>query len=133
MERYHYLCAAATQKFSIVRGANHGMPFAREKIEFSAYTAYPLKTIDDLKMHVPRDDGTVHPRDIDPYVALFRKNWKCREGGIMYCIGSEREFWNVIMHYHSSPRTTRLEEWDDLLLKLKTEGPKPAIVPCMVS
>ena len=79
LERYHYLCAAATKKFSIPGRPGQGLPFYRDELDFSAYTAYPLENIPGVQIHVPSRDGTVHPRDIDPYVGLFRRSWKCRQ------------------------------------------------------
>ena len=132
MERFHYVCAAATQSYSILGSQNRGMLFAREELEFSAYTPYKLKNVRGLKLHVPRDDGTIVPGDIDPYIEHFRKGWKFREAGIMYCVEEERDFWNLIFHFHAYPGSTGIREWDDILNKLKIDGANPGVVPCMV-
>lgn len=132
LERYHYLCAAATKKFSIPGRPGQSLPFYRDELDFSAYAAYPLENIPGVQIHVPSRDSTVHPRDIDPYVGLFRRSWKCRQGGIMYCIEHDRDFWNTIMHFFSGPRTTRIDQWDDILNKLRLNGPNQGAVPCMV-
>ena len=136
IKRFHLLCAAATQKFTIVYPPNRGVPFAREEIDFSAYTNYPLNRISGVKIHVSLEDRSLNPQDVLPYVDFLRRHsWKNREGGILYCIGHPREFWNLIMHYYASPepKTTYIEEWDVILRRLKQEGLKAEIVPCMVS
>lgn len=133
LERFHYLCAAATESYSIVGEERRDIPFGRQELEFSSYTPHRLKDITDLKLHIPRSDGSIVPGDIDPYVDEFLKDSKCREAGILYCVGEERAFWNMIMNFHSTARTTGIEAWDDLLIRLKLDGPDPGIVPCMVS
>lgn len=40
-----------------------GIPFARESLGFSAYTAFKLEPVTDPKLH-PKPDGTIHPGDI---------------------------------------------------------------------
>lgn len=51
----------------------------------------------------------------------------------MYCMSDGRAFWNMVLNHHSTARTTGIEEWDDLLMELKLSGPRPGIVPSMVS
>ena len=134
-ERYHYLCAAANKEYTYLDNIppdfSRGQLFPRQGLDFSTYKAYKLDPVTGIKLH-PREDGTIHPGDIEVYVEGFRQNWKTREGGILYFVAEQREFWNMVLNYHSKSHTTGILEWDRLLDQLKVKR-TPAIVPCMVS
>ena len=136
IQRFHYLCAAATKQYTILDNIppdpDRGQLFPRQGIDFSPYRAYKFQPITGVKLH-PRSDGTIHPGDIEAYVDAYKGNWKSREGGILYFLaGDVREFWNMIINYHSSSHTTGIREWDEILDKLKVKLDKK-VVPCMVS
>ncbi|KAI0826229.1 hypothetical protein BC629DRAFT_1434705 [Irpex lacteus] len=116
LERYHYLCAAIQEAYTLHRG----QLFVRDELDFDRYPAYALESV-SAKLH-PRPDGTIHPGDIKLYVDGMVKNYKCSEGGIMYCVGDSRPFWNMVINYHSSAGTTGIKAWDRLFRKLKTSG-----------
>ncbi|KAI0088181.1 hypothetical protein BDY19DRAFT_891698 [Irpex rosettiformis] len=128
LERYHYLCAAAQEAFTLERARGYRL-FVRDVVSFDNYTAYALDPV-SAKLH-PRPDGTIHPGDIEIYVNSIVKNYKCSEGGIMYAIGDSRTFWNMVINYHSSAGTTGIKAWDRLFRQLKTSGYDKGIVPCM--
>ncbi|TCD71845.1 hypothetical protein EIP91_003188 [Steccherinum ochraceum] len=130
LEQFHYLCAASIQAFTSVDASSRHLPFGREELEFSKYTDFPLKNITDLKLHLPRPNGSVNPGDIRLYVDNFTNDWQCREGGILRCTYDVRAFWNLVMNFHSKARTTGIQAFDDLLIKLKFEERRPSIVPC---
>ncbi|KAF7792041.1 hypothetical protein EIP86_003068 [Pleurotus ostreatoroseus] len=94
------------------------------------YKPFKLEPVIGVKLH-PRDDGTIHPEDIKVYVDMFRSNWKCREGGILRCIEEQREFWNMILNYHSTARTTGIKAWDRLFDRLKRNQFDKGMIPCM--
>ncbi len=127
LERYHYLCAAIQEAYTLHRG----QLFVRDELDFDRYPAYALESV-SAKLH-PRPDGTIHPGDIKLYVDGMVKNYKCSEGGIMYCVGDSRPFWNMVINYHSSAGTTGIKAWDRLFRKLKTSGYDKTFVPCMAS
>ncbi|KAK7677503.1 hypothetical protein QCA50_019509 [Cerrena zonata] len=133
MERFHYLCAAANKQYILLDNISPDLGraqlFPRQGLDFSQYHIFALKSITGIKLH-PRGDGTIHPGDIEVYVDTYRRNWKSREGGILYFVADAREFWNMVLNYHSSSHTTGIQEWDILLDKLKVET-NPKLVPCM--
>ncbi|KAI0056596.1 hypothetical protein BV25DRAFT_1842199 [Artomyces pyxidatus] len=88
IERYHYLCAAIQQ-------------------------AYTIGTVPGI------------------YSTQFRKNWKCREGGILYCLSEAREWWNMVLNYHSSAATTGHKVWDRLFVQLKENNFEKGLIRCM--
>ncbi|KAI0042787.1 hypothetical protein FA95DRAFT_531147 [Auriscalpium vulgare] len=124
IERYHYLCASIQQAYTVIG------PATRRNIVFPSYTAYPLTPLGDVKLH-PREDGTIHPGNVDAYVAQFRADWQCREGGVMYCIVEQHEWFDLILNYHSSARTTGMKQWDRLFQRLKRNNFEKGLVPCM--
>ena len=126
IERYHYLCAAAQEAYTL-----HNPGAFRSELTFEKYTAYPLTPV-SAKLH-PRKDGTIHPGDIEIYVKCMVRNFKCSEGGIMYCLGDERSFWNMVINYHSSAKTSGIKAWDRLFKQLKASGYDKGIIPCMVA
>lgn len=133
-ERYHFLRAAITGKFALTEvpgDFSRGQLFPRAGILFDQYTAFKLEPVVGVKLH-PRDDGTIHPEDLEVYVRSLRNNWKSRQGGILYCIGEAREFWNMILNYRSSAQTTGWKVWDRLFNRLKENGFDKGRVPCMV-
>ncbi|KAI0075638.1 hypothetical protein K474DRAFT_1624182 [Panus rudis PR-1116 ss-1] len=134
-ERFHYLCAAIqgsyTLKDNIPPDVSRGQLFPRQGLDFSSYWPYNLQPVIGVKLH-PREDGTIHEGDLKVYVSEFKKNWKCREGGVLYCISEDsRAFWNMILHYHSRAGTTGIPAWDALFERMKESGYSPSLVPCM--
>lgn len=132
---YHYLCAAVTHAYAIDEERTRNEPPSRQDyLEFSRYTAYQLDKV-TLAGYVgpPLPPPKSNAHKIRPYVARFTSDWRCREGGILRCTMEEREFWELIMSFHSEARTTGIPQWDDLLIKMELEGCRPGIVPCMVS
>lgn len=111
---------------------SQGQMFPRAGVEFDRYTLYTLDAVSSVKLH-PRDDGTIHPEDIKAYKQTMRDSWKCAQGGILYCIGNQREFWNMVLNYHSSSATTGIKAWDRLFDTLRASGYDKGVVPCMVS
>lgn len=136
IQRYHYLCAAIQKKYEIIQVhadmERFGIPFDRQGVTFEAYGASKLEPILAIKIH-PRSDGTVHPEDIGLYARGYEDHWKCMEGGILYWVAEYREFWNMIVNYHSSAGTMGRTEWDDLFSRLKASNFPKNIIPCMVS
>ncbi len=131
---YHYLCAAIQQKYEVTTvppDFSQGQMFPRAGLVFTAYKTFRLEPVLGIKLH-PRPDGTIHPEDIKHYVDMFRSNWKCREGGILRCIDEQREFWNMILNYHSTARTTGMKAWDRLFERLKRNSFDKGMIPCMV-
>lgn len=134
LERYHTLCAAVQKRYqqsTVPPDFTKGWLFERAGLLFSQYRAYSLEPILGVKLH-PRPDGTIHPKDLQIYARGFRDDWKCSEGGILYCIGESREFWNMILNYHSVSGTTGIKAWDKLFGRLKRNNYDKAIIPCMV-
>jgi hypothetical protein len=153
--RYHTLIAALTKKFTYTdapRNAHGGylnlpnnpepagthiidasalVPGSRQTIDLSSYQAYKLEPIFNVKLH-PREDGTIHPKDLSAYRDVFEDNWKTQEGGILYCLAESREFWNCLMSYHGPIKSTGIEEWDELFHRLELTGHAKNIIPCMV-
>lgn len=132
--RYHRLCAAIQQKYVIREvppDMSKGQLFPRKAISFTPYTEFALDPVVGIKLH-PREDGTIHPGDIKVYKRWFLNNWKCREGGILYCIGESREFWNMVLNFHSEAGTTGMKAWDALFERLKGNVFDKQLVPCMV-
>lgn len=125
-ERYHYLCAAIQGAYALTAPTAMG----RVGIRFGAYTAYALPPLEHVKLH-PRPDGSVHPDDLAAYVQGFRGDWKCREGGVLYCLAEARPFWNMVLHWHAAG-TTGYKPWDRLFRALRAGGFDRGLVPCMV-
>lgn len=134
VECYHYMCAAIKEQYEITTvppDVARGQLFRRSGLVFS-YEPHNLEPVLGIKLH-PRDDGTIHPGDIEFYARSIRESWKCSQGGILYCISAcEREFWNMILNYHSVSATTGIKKWDRLFSRLKAEGFSIGVVPCMV-
>ncbi|KAI0056603.1 hypothetical protein BV25DRAFT_1920849 [Artomyces pyxidatus] len=122
LERYHYLCAAIQHAY--------GRDDYNKTVEFDTYMAYKLPPVGGVKLH-PLPNGTIHPEDIKIYVERFENNWRCREGGILYCIGEGREWWNMVLNYHATDSTTGREGWDLLFALLKANGYSKGLIPCM--
>lgn len=104
--------------------------FSRQGIDFSPYKEFKLEPIVGIKLH-PRADGTIRPGDLKLFQEQFELNWKHSEGGILYNLGGEREFYNCILNYHSPAKTTGSAEWDKLFKQLKDNGFRKSTVPCM--
>ena len=135
LERFHYLRAAVTGAYTLTDvppDFSRGQLFARKGLEFAAYDGAALPPVLGVKLH-PRPDGTVHPEDLALYARGFRACWKMREGGVLYCLGDERAFWNMVLNYHSRAATTGRKDWDRLFAALKRSGFDKGLVPCMVS
>ncbi|KAI0056605.1 hypothetical protein BV25DRAFT_1832020 [Artomyces pyxidatus] len=140
IRRYHYLCAAIQQAYDITTGTiltrvNEEL-VPRRFMTFSKYTAYSLPTVVVRPLQDRRPDGSLYPEDVEDYLKRYGKDWRCREGGILYCIedGSELqkgEWWNLILNYHSPAGTTGHEVWDRLFLDLKENGYVKELIPCM--
>lgn len=107
------------------------MPGSRQTIYLSPYQAYNLEPITSVKLH-PRADGTIHPGDLKAYHDIFKDDWKMQEGGILYCLGDSRAFWNCLISYHGPTKSTGIKEWDALFHKLQSTGYPKNIIPCMV-
>ncbi|KAJ3478892.1 hypothetical protein NLI96_g9439 [Meripilus lineatus] len=122
LRRYHWLCAAIQQKYTILDNIpvefGPGVFFPRQGLDFTPYTQYSFEPVRGVKLH-PREDGTIHPGDLELYRDWFEGNWRCREAGILYCVAEFREFWNMVINYHSVAKTTGKEDWDKLFEKLK--------------
>lgn len=134
LERYHTLCAAIQRKYEftdVPADFSKGQLFPRKGITFDHYTSYNLEPVLGIKLH-PRQDGTIHPGDIKVYKSSFVDSWKCREGGILYCIGEAREFWNMVLNYHSTANTTGMRQWDKLFERLRKSDFDKSLIPCMV-
>lgn len=135
IERFHYLRASILKKYRFVDGITPnlslGQIFPRQGLDFSEYDEYHLEPVSGVKLH-PRQDGTIHPGDIERYHDGFKENWKSSEGGLLYYIGEAREFYNIILNYHSPARTTGDLEWDEFFAKLKREDFPKSEIPCMV-
>ncbi|GJE93367.1 zinc finger MYND domain-containing protein [Phanerochaete sordida] len=133
-ERYHQLRAAVQGDFALVQNVPpdlaRGQLFPRAGLVFDKYTPRALAPVLGVKLH-PRADGTVHPGDLAQYVRGFRDNWKTREGGILYCMGEAREFWNMVLNYHSAAGTTGYKPWDRLFERFKRSGFDRGMIPCM--
>lgn len=132
-ERYHYLRAAIQGKYELTTvpaDLSRGWMFPRAGIVFDKYSDYALEPVLGLKLH-PREDGTIHPGDLKLYAQGFRDNWKTREGGVLYCIDEGREFWNMMLNYHSSAGTTGYKPWDRLFERLKRSNFERGMIPCM--
>lgn len=136
IERYHYLCAAVQQKYALVDNVppdlSLGQLFPRQALVFEQYEPCRLKPLEGIKLH-PREDGSIHPGDVEAYQGNFKSSWKHLEGGILYNIGDPRSFYNCIFNYHSPAGTTGNPEWDTLFQTLKANGFSKSIIPCMVS
>lgn len=133
LERFHYLRAAATGAFALTDvppDFARGQIFARKGVVFAAYGEAQLPPVLGVKLH-PRADGTVHPEDLALYLRGFRASWKAREGGVLYCVGEGREFWNMVLNYHSPAATTGHKPWDRLFAAVKRGGADKSLVPCM--
>ncbi|KAI0042785.1 hypothetical protein FA95DRAFT_1682310 [Auriscalpium vulgare] len=133
LERYHYLCASIQKAFEVVDvppDVSQGQMFARKALLFSSYTAFPLDAVSGIKLH-PRDDGTVHPGDVKLYISMIKNNWMCREAGILRCIDEAREWYNLVLNYHSSAHTTGHRPWDRLFERLKKSNYDKGLVQCM--
>lgn len=134
LERYHYLCAAIQEKFELTTvppDFSRAQMFPRAGLVFSSYESHPLDPILGIKLH-PREDGTIHLGDLKMYASTFRESWKSSEGGILYCIAEEREFWNMILNYHSVAGTTGVKAWDKLFEDLRASQFDKGLIPCMV-
>ncbi|EKM57062.1 uncharacterized protein PHACADRAFT_172745 [Phanerochaete carnosa HHB-10118-sp] len=130
---YHQLCAAVKGDYELTTvppDLSRSQLFAHSGIVFDKYTAYKLEPVTGVKLH-PREDGTILPGDLQFYSRTLRDDWQCREGGIMRCMAEEREFWNMILNYHSSAGTTGYKPWDRLFEKLKRNNFDRGMVPCM--
>ncbi|KAI0056597.1 hypothetical protein BV25DRAFT_1813747, partial [Artomyces pyxidatus] len=129
-ERYHYLCAAIQEAYTfniVPRDANN---YPRPGLIFSSYTAYDLEPVRGLNFH-PQYDTPFDPEDIRYYVSQFRRNWKCREGGILYCLAEGRRWWKMLFNYHSSAATTGHKVWDRLFAELKNNNFDKRSIRCM--
>lgn len=135
LRRYHWLCAAIQQKYTILDNIpvefGPGVFFPRQGLDFTPYTQYSFEPVRGVKLH-PREDGTIHPGDLELYRDWFEGNWRCREAGILYCVAEFREFWNMVINYHSVAKTTGKEDWDKLFEKLKRSKFNKRVIPCMV-
>ncbi|KAI0056600.1 hypothetical protein BV25DRAFT_1920846 [Artomyces pyxidatus] len=133
IERYHTICAALQKRYNIIQvpaDPKAGRPWDRQGLTFSAYTAYQIEPVLGVKLH-PLPDGTIHPGDIAAYCDVLQSNWKCREGGVMYCVAEYREWWNMLLNYHSPAGTTGRPDWDHLYMRLTENGYDKGTVPCM--
>jgi hypothetical protein len=136
IERYHYLRAAVTNAYTfdtdVPPDRSRGQLFSRQGVVFDEYKDYHLEPVVGIKLH-PRSDGTILPGDLAVYNQGLRENWKTRQGGVMYCVSEEREFWNIMLNYHATkPQTTGSPVWDALFARLKDEDFRKDLVPCMV-
>jgi len=133
-EHYHYLRAAVTRSFELVTEApdpaNPVQMFPRQGLSFARYPAYTLKPLHGMKLRL-REDGRMHPDEIQIYKDYLFLGWKSREGGIMYTAVGQ-EFWGMILNYHSPARTTGLRAWDTLLNQWKEADYPQSMLPCMV-
>ncbi|TFY69715.1 hypothetical protein EVG20_g3033 [Dentipellis fragilis] len=102
----------------------------RQGVAFGRYKRFKLKPIRGIKMH-PLEDGTIHPGDIALYQDAFRRDWRFIQGGLMYAMGENREFWNCVLNWHSIAHTTGCEEWDALFETLKADGYRKDTLTCM--
>lgn len=135
LERYHYLRAAIRGDFDVTTvppDFSRAQLFPRQGVLFDRYQPYSLKSVLGIKLH-PREDGTVHPEDLALYARGLRESWKCREAEILYCLAEGREFWNMVLNYHSAAATTGYKPWDRLFAALKRNDFDKSIIPCMVS
>ncbi|KAJ3534954.1 hypothetical protein NM688_g7049 [Phlebia brevispora] len=133
IERYHYLCAAIQQKYSMTTVPANQVPgaiFDRQGLIFDSYTPFKLEPVLGLKLY-PDEDGRIHPDELRVYVQEYETSWKCMEGGIMYWVAECRPFWNMVLNYHSPNGTMGRQEWDDLFTRLKNNNFDKGIVPCM--
>ncbi|KAI0310413.1 hypothetical protein OF83DRAFT_1070571 [Amylostereum chailletii] len=133
IQRYHYLCAAVSKAYELTTvpaDINRGQLFPRQGIIFKAYKHYNLDPVLGIKLH-PREDGTIHPGDVEVYNDTLRLSWKIREAGVMYAVAESREFWNLVLNYHSKAATTGIKSWDRLFAKLKKSNFDKGLVPCM--
>lgn len=136
LQRYHYLCASIQGRYkyhsTISPDFARGQRSFLRGFDFSPYTAYRLEPILGIKLE-PLVNGTVHAEDLKLYHNQFTNSWRHSEGGILYNMGDEREFYNCILNYHSPTKTTGDEEWDEFFEKLKDSGFQKGLVPCMVN
>lgn len=134
---FHYLRASVLGLYDIDDDIDpdisRGQILPRQGIVFSRYTDFNLPPTTGIKLH-PREDGTVNPEDLKLYSNSFRQNWKDSEAGILYIAGDRpREFYNIILNYHSPAHTTSIPEWDALFSRLKETDFRKNLIPCMVS
>lgn len=137
---FHCLYAAATGAFSVVPDPDPGpmLDYWRyDMINFSQYTQYKLENVTGLASLVE-----LHPfhkydekQILQGHVDTVRGNWRYRQGGVLAAAHSQ-PFWKLVQSYwHSPARTTGNKEWDELLDKIREEGPKfdRGTLPCPVS
>ncbi|KAA1472780.1 hypothetical protein DENSPDRAFT_801565 [Dentipellis sp. KUC8613] len=130
-ERYHRLCAAIQQKYTLLEGIwVEDLRAMRQGVAFGPYKRSKLEPIQGIKLH-PLEDGTIHPGDIALYQNVFQRDWRFMQGGVLYAMGEAREFWNCMLNWHSSAHTTGCEEWDALFETLKANGYRKDTLTCM--
>jgi len=100
-------------------------------LDFSSYTAYPLKRKPRLDgVHLSMD-GSIPLNDLETCVSKINGNWKLSEGGVLSAMAEPKLFFTCILNYNSSAKTTAIDTWDVLFQRLLGEGFPKGIVPCM--
>ena len=121
--------------FPILTGSDSigpGPRVVRATIDFSAYTEFKLHPIKDIE--VPEtEDGHINLTAYCLYPMTLSHDWRMREGGVLYALGEYGDFFNAILGYHGSGKSTNIEEWNSLFRNLQNSGYPKNIIPCMVS
>jgi hypothetical protein len=114
-------------------------PRIRVTIDFSSYKEYKLHPIKDVEIL----DTFNETGDLSTFVAVFgeltlyqstiERDWRVREGGILWALADYNSFFNCITHYHSVHKTTNIRGWDELFEELQNSSYRKNILPCMVS
>lgn len=129
---YHILCAALQRKFRITDvppDPRAFQVFPRSGIVFDSYTKFELEPITGLKLI---EEGCLPAYKLKEYARWLRINWKCRQGGVLYCVDQGAEFWNLVLNWHSEDATTGIKAWDRLFKLLKETNYDKSTIPCMV-
>ena len=136
LKRFHYLRALILEKYTLVNDVepdlSRGQLFPRQGLDFNSYTDFDLEPVMGVKLH-PREDGTIHPGDLENYHVGIESNYKISEGGILDAVIRDiRAFFNIMLNYHSKANTTGNPEWDTYFAALKAHGFPKGDVDCMV-
>ncbi|TCD71842.1 hypothetical protein EIP91_003185 [Steccherinum ochraceum] len=136
LHSFHCLYAAATGNFAVVPDPESGpmLDYWRyDMIDFSSYTEYKLTNVPGLAslIGLHRYPNYDEKQILQGHVASVKGNWKYRQNGIL-AFAHSQPFWKLVQSYHSPARTTGEKEWDELLDKIREEGPNfdRGTLPC---
>jgi hypothetical protein len=96
------------------------------------YKEFKLHPTKDVELPEPDLDGKINWRSLSAWGTVNRRDWKLREGGVLYALAEYGNFFNCISQYHSCGGTG-VKEWNTLFPALQNSGYRKNIIPCMVN